>query len=107
VHDDGAGEAAEHVGGVRFRVARVDDDRLAELGRDFELGLEEVALPVAGSPVAEVVEPGLPHRDRFVVLQQLAELVDPTRLGVVRLVRVDAEHGEHLFVELGELERRL
>ena len=96
---------AEHVGSVGLRVARVDDDRLAELGRDLELSLEELPLAITGRPVAEIVEPGLPHRDRLLVLEQLAEVLDPACLGIARLVRVDPEHGEHLLVELGELER--
>ena len=96
---------AQHVGGVGFGVARVDDDRLAELGRELELRLEELPLAIARRPVAEVVEPGLPHGDRLLVLEQLAELVDPACLGIAGLVRVDPEGGEHLLVELGELER--
>ena len=70
MHDDRAVEAGEDVGRVGVRVARVDDDGLAELGRELELRLEEAALPVARRVVAEVVEAGLPDCDRSVVLEQ-------------------------------------
>jgi hypothetical protein len=83
----------------------VDHDRLAEVGRELELCLEEPALTVARRAVAEVVETGLPHRHRALVLGELAELVDAIRLGVAGLVRVDADRGEDLLVQLGQLER--
>ena len=71
MHDDGAVEAGEDVGRIRVRVASVDDDRLAELRREVELRLEQLPLSVARAAVTEVVEPGLPHGDRLVVLEQV------------------------------------
>ena len=67
MHDDGAGEPAQRVSSVGFGIARVDHDRLAELGGERELRLEELPLAIARRPVAVVVETGLPHRDRLLV----------------------------------------
>ena len=106
MHDDRAVEPGEHGGGVGVRVACMDDDGLAELGRELELRLEEAALPVARRAVAEVIEARLPHCDHSIVLGEVAQLADAIRLRVAGLVRVDAESGEHLLVELGQLERR-
>ena len=69
MHDHGSIEAAQHVGSVGLRVARVDDDRLAELGRDLELSLEELPLAITRCPVAEIVEPRLPDGDHLLVLE--------------------------------------
>ena len=44
VEDDRAREARERSRRLRIRGARVDDDRLAEIGCERELGLEEVRL---------------------------------------------------------------
>ncbi len=62
-HDGAARSPAS--GGERVLVgrARVDDDRQPELRGERELSLEEPRWRLAGRVVAEVVEPGLPHRD--------------------------------------------
>ena len=106
MHDDSAVEPGEDVGRVGVRVACMDDDGLAELGRELELRLEEAALPVARRAVAEVIEARLPHCHRSIVLGEVAQLVDAVRLRVAGLMRVDAERGEHLLVAVGQLERR-
>ena len=84
----------------------MDDDRLAQLARQLELGLEQALLPVRRRVVAEEIESRLPHRDRLVVLKQIAQLVDAVRLAPAGLVRVDAERRERLVMPLGERERR-
>ena len=84
----------------------VDDDGLAELGSQRELGLEETKLRVVRRVVAVVVEPGLADRDRAVVDEQLTELVEPLRVRVSRVVRMDAEGGVDTVLGVGELERR-
>ena len=93
MQDDGAGESGERVESRPVGRPGVDDDGLAELGRQRELGLEETQLRVARRVVAVVVEPGLADRDGAVVGEQLTELVEPLRVGVSRVVRVDAEGG--------------
>ena len=74
VQDDGAVEAGERRERVVVGRARVDDDGLAELGGELELRGEEPLLRVGRRVVAEPVEPGLPHRDRLRMREQLAQL---------------------------------
>ena len=70
----------------------MDHDRLAELVGERELPVEQPALRVVRRVVAEVVEAGLADRDRPVVREQLAQLVEAARVVVAAgLVRVDAE----------------
>ena len=104
VHDDRAVEAREDGGRVGVRFACVDDDRLAEIGRELELRLEELALPFARRAVAEVIESRLPHGDRTIVLREVAQILDAVCLRVAGLMRIDADRGEHLLVQFGELE---
>ena len=90
---------------VLVGVAGVDDDRLAELGGDLELRFEEALLVVVRGVLAEVVEARLADRDRARVAEQVAKLVEAVRVGLVRVVRVDAEDGVDAVVLLGERER--
>ena len=106
VQNDRAVEAFESGGGLLVGVARVDDDRLAEVSRELELPGEEIALPVARRVVAVEVEPGLADGDRTRVAEQLAELVEPGCVVIRGLVRVDAEGGPDSVVSPGEVERR-
>src|SRR5436853_7668011 len=85
--------------------ARVDHDRLPELGGKLELGGEEAALAVARRVVAVPVEPGLADRNRLRMAEQLAQLREIGFGRGARLVRVDAEDREDAVVPLGELER--
>ena len=105
VEHDGAVGAEQRGEGVVVGVARVDHDRLAELGRDLELGFEEAALVVVRRVLAEVVEAGLADRDGARVREQVAQLVEPVRVGLVGVVRVDAESGVDAVVLLGKRER--
>ena len=73
---------------------RVDDNGQPELGGELEVGVEEAALGVVRRVVPVVVEPRLSDRDRTVVLEQVAKLLDTIRLRPSCLVRVDAERGE-------------
>ncbi len=84
----------------------MDHDRLAELRGELELRVEEPPLPLARRPVAKVVEPRFADRNRPFALEELTQLADARGLGIAGLVRVDAERGEHLLVQLRELERR-
>ena len=104
MHDDGAAVPRQQLGRVVVGGARVDHDRQSQVGREVELLLEEAAL--LGAPVGAVVviEARLPHRDRSLVAQQLAQLADPAGLALRRLVRVDAEGGVDAVV-FRELER--
>src|SRR5207245_2775763 len=63
MEDDSAGEALEGRGGRLVGGARVDDDGLAEIRGQGELGLEQRELAVARCVVAVEVEPGLAHGD--------------------------------------------
>src|SRR5581483_1626541 len=81
----------------------VDDDGLAELGGERQLGIEDRALPVARGAVAVEVEAGLADGDRERIGEQLCELVDPVALGV-GLVRMDPENREDALVAAGEVE---
>ena len=74
---------------VLVGVAGVDHDRLAELGGELELGLEQPRAGRRAARIAEVVEAGLADRDRARVAEQLAQLVESVRVGLVRVVRVD------------------
>ena len=68
MHDDRAVEAGDHVGRVCVRIARNDDDGLAELGGELELRLEEAALLVARARSWEVTEARLPMATARIVL---------------------------------------
>ena len=83
----------------------MDDDGLAELGGQLELALEELALAVVRRVVAVEVEAGLADRDRALVGEQLAQLVEPRRVGLGGLVRMDPERCEDAVVPLGDRER--
>ena len=72
----------------------MDHDRLAELGCELELRVEEAALGVAGRVVAEVVEARLADGDGPRMREELAQLVEPSGFGAAGLVRMDAERGE-------------
>ena len=106
MHDDGAVEACQRVRRVPVGLARVDHDRLAELRGELELCIEEPPLPLPRRPVAEVVEARLADRDRSLVLEELTQLAETGGFTVAGLVRVDAECGEDLLVQVRELERR-
>ncbi len=105
MQDDGAGESCECVESRLVGRPGVDDDGLAELGRQRELGLEETQLRVVRRVVAVVVEPGLADGDGAVVGEELTELVEPLRVGFSRVVGVDAEGGVDTVLGVGELER--
>ena len=77
----------------------------AELGRELELRLEQAPLVVARGVLAEVVEAGLADRDGALVCEQLAQLVEAVGVGLVRVVRMDAEARVDAVVLLGERER--
>ncbi len=98
-------EGFESSGRVRRGLAAVDDDRKAELVRQGQLRVEQPAL-LGGCRVAlHVVEAGLAHRDRFRVLEQLAQFVEAARFGSRRLMRVDSERRVDALVLLCERER--
>ena len=61
-HLDALGAGGERVDGVVLRRARVDDERLAVVAGDLDLGEERALLVVARRAVAVVVEPGLADR---------------------------------------------
>ena len=73
VEDDRSRVIGERGERVVVRRARVDHDRLPELGGELELGGEESPLVVARRVVAEPVEPGLADRDRLRMCEQLAQ----------------------------------
>src|SRR6185503_12309762 len=85
--------------------ARVHDDRLPELGSQLQLPLEELALAVVRSVVAVEVEAGLADGDRTLVGEQLPQLVEPGRVGLGGLVRMDPERGENTVVPAGDRKR--
>ena len=60
---------------VRLGRARVDDERLAELAREPDVGGERALLVGARRVVAVVVEAGLADRDAARVAGQRAQLV--------------------------------
>jgi hypothetical protein len=105
VQDDGARERLERGGGFRGGVARVHHDRLAELGGQFELAIEELALAVVRRVLAVEVEAGLADRDRAFVGEQVAQLVEPRGVGLRGLVGMDPERGEDAIVPGGDRER--
>ena len=81
--------------GARVVVGRagVNDDGFAGVGRERELGVEELLLRGGRRVVAEVVEAGLADRDGARVREQLLQLVERSKVEARRLVRVDAEDG--------------
>src|SRR4051812_8682826 len=90
---------------VSASAARVDHDRLPELGGELELGSEEAMLVVSRRVVAKEVEPGLAHPDGLRMREQLAQRSEIVFGGRPRVVRVDAEDREYPVVPLRELER--
>ena len=74
-------EGGERVRRLRIRFAVVDHDRKLELLRELEMCVEEPALLGGRRMAAYRVETGLADRDRLRMREQLAELVDPARLG--------------------------
>ena len=80
----------------------MDDNRLPELCGQLELAFEELALPFVRRVVAVEVEAGLADRDGALVAEQLAQLVEPGRLGISRLMRVDSEGRENPLVARGD-----
>ena len=83
----------------------MDHGRLPELGRERQLPLEQVELPVVGRVVAVEVEPGLADGDRARVREALAELVEPLGVVAARSVWMDAEDRPDPVVPVGELQR--
>ena len=73
----------------------MDDDRELELLREPQVLLEEPRLRLARRVVAVVIEPRLAHRHGTIVHEQLAELVQPLRVGRVGIVRMNAERRVH------------
>ena len=106
MQDDGAFEAFERPCRRLVRRPRMDDHRLPEPARDFQLLLEEAKLRVARRVVAEEVEARLADGDCAVVAEQLGELGDASRLVACGLVGMDAEHRVDPLVLLGQRERR-
>jgi hypothetical protein len=74
VQDDRARKAREHVGGVGGRLAAVDHDGQAPVGRDRELRLEERALLVLHLGAVVVVEARLTDGDDLRLARQRSEL---------------------------------
>ena len=107
MQDDGAGESRERVESRPVGRPGVDDDGLAELGSQRELGLEETKLRVVRRVVAVVVEPGLADGDRALVRRAASRSSSSrSRVGSSRVMRMDAEGGENTVSRIGELERR-
>ena len=91
MQDDRAREPGERGARVVVGRARVDHDRLAELGCQLELRREDPVLRLGRRVVAEPVEPDLPDGDRLRVALEAAQLVDGGCVDALGLVRVDAE----------------
>ncbi len=68
--------------------------------------IEESALLLARRESPHRVEARLPDGDRLGMLQELAQLVDPTRLGLGSLMRVDAERGVYPSMAVGDRRAR-
>jgi hypothetical protein len=83
----------------------VDHDRLAEVGRQLELGSEQTLLPIVRRPVAVEVEPGFADGDGALLLEQLGQLGEPLGLGTARLMWVDTERRENPGLGRRDLER--
>src|SRR5215211_6620240 len=94
VQDDGALEAFERLRRLVRGRARMNDDGFAELGRQLEVALEELALAVMRRVVAVEVEPGLADRDGALVAEELAELVEVLRVLLGSLMGMDPKRGE-------------
>ena len=98
VQDDGARERLS-AAAVSSEAARVwTTTGLPSSAASSSCALEELALAVVRRVVAVEVEPGLADGDRALVGEQLTQLVEPGRVGLGRLVRVDAERGEDAVV---------
>jgi hypothetical protein len=82
----------------------VDHHRKPELGGERELGLEQHPLVTQRVRAVVGVEARLPDRNRPWVGEQRAKLLDTTRLGRCRAVRVDSE--ATVAEELARLEAR-
>ena len=91
--------------GVVVGRAGVDDDGFAGVGRERELGVEELLLRRRRRVVAEVVETGLADRDRARVREQLLQLVERSEVEARGLVRVDAEDAMDVVGRLGARQR--
>ena len=99
------GNPREHRRRVGIGVAGVDHDGQSRCRGQLELPLEQRALCVSRREVVEVIEPGLPDRDRARMLDQSAELVEPRRLGSAGLVRVDPDGRVDALLRLGDRKR--
>ena len=75
---------------VGVRVPLVQEERLAQLGGERELGLERAALVGARREVAEVVEPAFAQRDEAGVLRDVADQRLEVGVPVGRVVRMQA-----------------
>ena len=99
MEDHGAFEVAERPGDVGIGGPTVDDDRLAELLGEREVGLEELPLRVVRRVVAVVVQPGLADGDRI----EISEPAELRRVGLAGLVGMDPENREHSLVQRAEV----
>ena len=82
----------------------MDDERLAGLDRECSLLTEKNCLALVRRVVAEVVEPGLADPDRLGVVEELRQSGHLLVAGRPCVVWMDAEHGEHPLLRLGQLE---
>ena len=107
MHDDldALRARGERGDGVVVGGARVDDERLAGLARELDLGEERALLVGARRAVAVVVEAGLPDRAAARVLRELGELGRRRVVEALGAVGVAAEGGVDLLEALGGGER--
>ena len=102
VQDDRAGKRLERSRSLLVGLTVVDHDGELELIREPELCVEQLPLLDRRRVPANRVEPGLADRDHLRMAEKLAKLVESSGFGRARLVRVDAERGEHALVRVGD-----
>ena len=98
--------AGEGIRRLRVGFPVVDDDRLADPGRELELSREQLPLPLVRRPVAIEVEAGLADSDRALVTEELRQFGETFSLLATRLVRMDPERGEDTALALRDRKRR-
>ena len=106
MENDGTLEAFQHRGGLVVGRARVHDDRLAQIGGDRQVPVEQAPLRIARGVIAEEVEPGLADPNRPVVPEERRQLGHSLGFVATGLMGVNSERCEDSVVSLGYGERR-
>ncbi len=85
-----AGEIPQDRGKIAMRIALMQKYRLADLGGDFQLGDEGLALRVGRREIAKIIEPALADGNHLLQMQKLDQFARVASRERLRMMRMHA-----------------